>query len=114
MFLMFLIIETIAMISGLSVAIYRMRQLSQKMIWQGADGVVWVVAFILLDGIVLLGVTALMLTQVIISSNITPLFKTTPHLYCRYSHDKTIPTTFLQYGLPHFTKRFHDTRYECA
>lgn len=61
LFLAFLIIETIAMSSGLAVAILRVQQA-----WKASEaliGIPWIVVFIMGDGLLLMGVTALMLTQ---------------------------------------------------
>lgn len=58
------------MVSSLGVAILRMHQLTtrHRRNVQGVHGTGWVAVFILLDGLVLLGVFALMSTQVCLPS----------------------------------------------
>ena len=62
MFLAFLMIETVAMSSGLAVAILRVHQSMRADDY--LDGMPWIALFILGDGFLLIGVTALMATQV--------------------------------------------------
>ena len=64
LFLAFLIIETVAMTAGAIMAILRIHQASTAMEWADAEGLPWIVAFIIGDGFMLFGVTALMATQV--------------------------------------------------
>ena len=63
MFLAFLIIETVAMSSGMAVAALRVQQAFKSD--ESLTGIPWIVVFILGDGFLLIGVTALMVTQVI-------------------------------------------------
>ena len=63
MFLTFLVLVSVAMLSSLSVAILRMHQASSRT-WNRGDGTAWIVAFIFFDGLLLLGVAALTITQV--------------------------------------------------
>lgn len=62
LFLTFLVVETVAMSSGMAVAILRVHQSVT-----GDDylpSIPWIALFILGDGFLLIGVTALMITQV--------------------------------------------------
>ena len=62
MFLAFLMIETVAMSSGMAVACLRVHQALKSD--ESLTGIPWIAVFILGDGFLLIGVTALMVTQV--------------------------------------------------
>ena len=64
LFLAFLLVETVAMSSGLAVAIVRMHQATKSSDWSALDGIPWILAFLVGDGFMLIGVAALMATQV--------------------------------------------------
>jgi uncharacterized membrane protein YhaH (DUF805 family) len=63
LFLAFLLVETVAMSSGLAVAIVRMHQASKSSEWSAIEGIPWILAFLVGDGFMLIGVAALMATQ---------------------------------------------------
>ena len=65
LFLAFLLVETVAMSSGLAVAIVRMHQATRGSEWSAIEGIPWMLAFLVGDGFMLIGVAALMATQVI-------------------------------------------------
>lgn len=64
LFLAFLLVETVAMSSGLAVAIVRMHQVTKSSEWSATEGIPWILAFLVGDGFMLIGVAALMATQV--------------------------------------------------
>jgi len=63
LFLAFLLVETVAMSSGLAVAIVRMHQVTKSSEWSATEGIPWILAFLVGDGFMLIGVAALMATQ---------------------------------------------------
>lgn len=63
LFLAFLVIEDFAMGSSAVIALLRLHQTHQGSAWGDADGVPWMVAFVIGDIFMMLGVTALMVTQ---------------------------------------------------
>lgn len=64
MFLAFLIIEDLAMGGGAGIAILRLLHARKAPEWTQAEGLAWIIAFIVGDVFMMLGVTALMVTQV--------------------------------------------------
>lgn len=73
LFLAFLVIEDIAMASGAVIAIHRLHQTHKGPEWSNAEGVPWILAFIIGDVFMMLGVSALMVTQVSCQHMLVPL-----------------------------------------